>query len=219
MSEAELHVLRARLRGGIRNYAQRAALRLPLPMGLAYAEDDTVILDPDAQIRASQWDAVHDFQTQRVGHGHGKVFSHQGAALSSSCAHRSAQRRGPLLTAAPQHNASSVLRNPRYAGAFCAWRARARRNSLTVRIIPRPFPRINGSFSSVALTLGISPGRSMKRICIRCSRIVPQTREDRRHGPAREGPALQKATGHLWAVWESDDAALLSAQARNTPVS
>src|SRR2546426_992631 len=51
MSEAELHVLRARLRGGILNKAQRAALKLPLPMGLAYAEDDTVILDPDAQIQ------------------------------------------------------------------------------------------------------------------------------------------------------------------------
>jgi hypothetical protein len=38
--------------------------------------------------------------------------------------------------------------------------------------------------------LGISAGRSTKRICINCSKIVLQTREDRRHGPAREGPAL-----------------------------
>src|SRR5690348_15600862 len=51
MSEAELHVLRARLRGGILNKAQRGALKLPLPMGLAYAEDDTVTLDPDAHIQ------------------------------------------------------------------------------------------------------------------------------------------------------------------------
>src|SRR6266487_3833285 len=51
MSEAELHVLRARLRGGILNKASRAALKLPLPMGLAYTEDDTIILDPDAQIQ------------------------------------------------------------------------------------------------------------------------------------------------------------------------
>src|SRR5260370_34911385 len=51
MSEAELHVLRARLRGGILNKAQRGALKLPLPMGLAYAEDETVILDPNAQIQ------------------------------------------------------------------------------------------------------------------------------------------------------------------------
>jgi DNA invertase Pin-like site-specific DNA recombinase len=107
MSEAELHVLRARLRGGILNKAQRAALRLPLPMGLAYAEDETVILDPDAQIRASHWDAVRDLQTHRVGHCHGEVFSHKGAALSSPCSQRSARRRGPLGTAAAQHDAQS----------------------------------------------------------------------------------------------------------------
>ena len=42
MSEAELHVLKARLRGGILHQAQRGALKVPLPVGLVYAEDDTV---------------------------------------------------------------------------------------------------------------------------------------------------------------------------------
>src|SRR5487761_2796365 len=51
MSEAELHVLRARLRGGILHKASRAALKLPLPVGLAYTDDATVALDPDAQIQ------------------------------------------------------------------------------------------------------------------------------------------------------------------------
>jgi DNA invertase Pin-like site-specific DNA recombinase len=36
-SEAELHVLRARLGGGIRNKAQRGELRLVLPVGLVWA--------------------------------------------------------------------------------------------------------------------------------------------------------------------------------------
>src|SRR5437667_4714535 len=36
MSEAELFVLRARLQGGIRNYARRGALKLHLPTGLCY---------------------------------------------------------------------------------------------------------------------------------------------------------------------------------------
>src|SRR5436305_6287179 len=51
MSEAELHVLRARLRGGILNQAHRAALKLQLPVGLVYAEDESVRLDPDAQVQ------------------------------------------------------------------------------------------------------------------------------------------------------------------------
>ena len=53
MSEAELHILRARLRGGILNQAQRAALKLQLPVGLVYVEDETIHLDPDAQVQGA----------------------------------------------------------------------------------------------------------------------------------------------------------------------
>ena len=40
MSEAELHVLRARLEGGIRNKAERGELRKALPVGLVWGEDE-----------------------------------------------------------------------------------------------------------------------------------------------------------------------------------
>src|SRR5260221_6552117 len=40
MSEAELHVLRARLNGGIKNKAARGELRRGLPVGLVWGEDD-----------------------------------------------------------------------------------------------------------------------------------------------------------------------------------
>src|SRR5262245_213320 len=40
MSEAELHVLRARLDGGIRNKAARGALRRGLPVGLVWGEEE-----------------------------------------------------------------------------------------------------------------------------------------------------------------------------------
>ena len=51
MSEAELHVLKARLIGGMLNKAQRAELIIPLPIGLIYDEDQKVILDPDQQVQ------------------------------------------------------------------------------------------------------------------------------------------------------------------------
>ena len=51
MSEAELHVLRARLQGGIRNKARRGALQMPLPIGLVYDALGNVVLDPDRQIQ------------------------------------------------------------------------------------------------------------------------------------------------------------------------
>ena len=40
MSEAELHVLRARLDGGIRSKAARGHLRRGLPVGLVWGEAD-----------------------------------------------------------------------------------------------------------------------------------------------------------------------------------
>src|SRR5215203_991138 len=51
MSEAELHTLRARLEGGIRNKAARGELRCRLPVGLVWGERDGEIrLHPDAQV-------------------------------------------------------------------------------------------------------------------------------------------------------------------------
>jgi DNA invertase Pin-like site-specific DNA recombinase len=51
MSEAELHLIRARLDGGLRNKAQRGELRLALPVGLDRAEDDRIVLCPDEEVR------------------------------------------------------------------------------------------------------------------------------------------------------------------------
>ena len=50
MSEAELHVLRARLQGGILNKARRGELKMGLPVGLVYDAADRVVLDPDQRI-------------------------------------------------------------------------------------------------------------------------------------------------------------------------
>src|SRR6266567_8610325 len=51
MSEAELHLLKARLQGGILNKAQRGEFRLPLPVGFIYDDEERVVLDPDRQVQ------------------------------------------------------------------------------------------------------------------------------------------------------------------------
>ena len=53
MSEAELHVMRARLRGGILNKARRGELEMRLPIGFVYDTEARVRLDPDARIQES----------------------------------------------------------------------------------------------------------------------------------------------------------------------
>src|SRR5487761_1970278 len=51
MSEAELHVLRARLLGGQRAKASRGELEMRLPVGFVYDSAGKVVLDPDQQVQ------------------------------------------------------------------------------------------------------------------------------------------------------------------------
>jgi DNA invertase Pin-like site-specific DNA recombinase len=60
MSEAELHVLKARLRGGILNKVRRGEYRCPLPTGFVYDEAGNVVLDPDSHVRET---ITHFFDT------------------------------------------------------------------------------------------------------------------------------------------------------------
>src|SRR6266568_6951272 len=61
MSEAELFVLRARLQGGILNKARRGALKLPLPIGLCYTENEVIVLDPDLLVQTSIHEVFRSF--------------------------------------------------------------------------------------------------------------------------------------------------------------
>jgi DNA invertase Pin-like site-specific DNA recombinase len=60
LSEAELHFIRARLRGGIISKARRGELITPLPVGLAYDAAGHVVLDPDTAVRGA---VAHLFAT------------------------------------------------------------------------------------------------------------------------------------------------------------
>jgi DNA invertase Pin-like site-specific DNA recombinase len=53
MSEAELHLIRSRLRGGIENKARRGELRLNLPIGFDRDPDGHIQLTADEQVRAA----------------------------------------------------------------------------------------------------------------------------------------------------------------------
>ncbi len=65
MSEAELHVLKARLRGGILNKVRRGEYRCPLPTGFDYDELGNVVSIPTHR---SETQSLHFFETfSRVG--------------------------------------------------------------------------------------------------------------------------------------------------------
>ena len=91
MSEAELHVLRARLDGGIRNKAARGELRRGIPVGLVWGEKDgEVLLHPDASVTAVIRAVSRSFRRARFGAP--RVARVAGAGLALPVA--LAQRRG-----------------------------------------------------------------------------------------------------------------------------
>jgi DNA invertase Pin-like site-specific DNA recombinase len=123
MSEAELHVLKARLRGGILNKVRRGEYRCVLPTGFMYDEAGNVVLDPDSQIRET---IAHFFETfSRVGSACQtvKVFRDEGLQFPSRFRNQAATVFRPLTAS----TAMRTLNNPRYAGAYVYGRRRYRR--------------------------------------------------------------------------------------------
>lgn len=124
MSEAELHILRARLDGGIRNKAARGELRRGLPTGLVWGEaDGEVRLHPDEAVVG----AIRAVFAR---------FSEFGSARRVWLWFRSENLSFPLQMhhsdqirwiAPTYHAIHSVLANPVYAGAYCYGRSRQER--------------------------------------------------------------------------------------------
>jgi DNA invertase Pin-like site-specific DNA recombinase len=123
MSEAELHVLKARLRGGILNKARRGEYHCPLPTGFIYDETGNVVLDPDTQIREA---IAYFFETfSRVGSASQtvKMFRNEGLVFPSRLRIGDRTVFRPLTAS----TAMRMLNNPRYAGVYVYGRRQYRR--------------------------------------------------------------------------------------------
>jgi DNA invertase Pin-like site-specific DNA recombinase len=135
LSEAELHVLRARLQGGILNKARRGELRKTLPTGLEYDDQGKVILDPDRQIQRTLFTFFRTFE--RLGSALETVKFFRKKKLLFPRRQRPGMR---LIWAPLTHSlALDVLRNPRYAGCYVHGQARTRRTpdgKLKVKQLP-----------------------------------------------------------------------------------
>lgn len=123
MSEAELHVLKARLRGGVLNKARRGEYRCSLPVGFVYDPLGNVVLDPDAQVRET---IQHFFETfARLGSAHRTVrsFREEGLLFPSRLKGRKGAA-GIVFLPLTASAANRVLHNPRYAGIYAYGRRR-----------------------------------------------------------------------------------------------
>jgi DNA invertase Pin-like site-specific DNA recombinase len=188
MSEAELHFIRARLRGGQLSAARRGELRMGLPVGLVYDSAGHVVLDPDTGVQ----DAVrHLFAVfARTGSARAVVAAFAGEKLLFPVRISTGARKGELAWMPLTHwRVLRTLHNPRYAGAFCYGRRReaiAANGKKTFQVLPRE--------QWTALIPGAHPGyitwEDYEAHQQALLRNAAARGSERAAGPAREGTAL-----------------------------
>ena len=188
LSEAELHFIRARLRGGQLSKARRGELRMILPVGLVYDPSGKVVLDPDAGVQRA---ISHLFATfSRTGSARAVVQTFRAEGLRFPGRIRTGAHKGELSWTPLRHDrVLRVLHNPRYAGAFVYGRLRQRpgpNGRLRTERVPR------GEWTS--LIRDAHEGYiSFESFELNQSLLAANAQAhgaEREKGPAREGSAL-----------------------------
>ena len=127
MSESELHILRARLDGGIRNKAARGELRRGLPVGLAWGEaDGEILMHPDEAVTGVIAAIFDQFAVCGSVRGIWLWLRDQGLKFPLQ---PGAYVRGSeiIWTEPTYHAVHNVLTHPAYAGAYTFGRSRQER--------------------------------------------------------------------------------------------
>jgi DNA invertase Pin-like site-specific DNA recombinase len=124
MSEAELHVLRARLEGGIRNKAARGELRRGLPVGLVWGEEDGEIrFHPDESVTGAIRAVFERFAELGSARQVWLWFRAQGLRFPM----QSSTLEGIRWVTPTYTKIHQVLTNPVYAGAYVYGKTRHER--------------------------------------------------------------------------------------------
>lgn len=135
MSEAELHLIRKRLWGGVLNKAHRGELTYLLPVGFVYDEQKRVVLDPD---KAVQNAIRHMFVTfRRTGSAGKTAIDFYKRKLDFPIHIEDGKAVWGQLN---RDRVVSILHHPRYAGAFVYGRTRDHR-TVQGRKIVKNLPR------------------------------------------------------------------------------
>ena len=187
MSEAELHVLRARLQGGLINKARRGELNFLLPVGLVRDHRDRVILEPDQQVQQ----AIRlFFETyERSGTATGIVRFFRERELRFPRRLQRGVRKGEIVWGSLRHSrALQVLHNPRYSGTYVYGRHRVDKTGQKKGPVALPLKEWQ------VVIPDAHPGyisweqyqRNLQRLR-ECSQAYGR---DRRKSPPGQGPAL-----------------------------
>ncbi|HEY5990242.1 MAG TPA: recombinase family protein [Streptosporangiaceae bacterium] len=188
MSQAELHILKARMRGGVLNKARRGELEMGPPVGLIYRPDGKLVLDPDQEVQAALRFVFETFARTRSAMQTLRWFRDEGIRFPRRP--RAGPHKGELLWGRLDHSRIlQMLHNPRYAGAFVYGRVRTGRTPdgkyHAVKVPPAKWPYV---------IRDAHPGYiSWDQFEANQTRLAENALgygTERKFGPAREGPAL-----------------------------
>jgi excisionase family DNA binding protein len=117
MSEAELHIMRARLEQGRWHKAERGELGFNLPRGYLKHPSGEVALDPDERVRDTIRLVFDVFERRGSVHGVMRYLIDHGIALPDRA--RNGPTRGEIVWRPPHRGAIlNMLTSPAYAGAY-----------------------------------------------------------------------------------------------------
>lgn len=187
MSEAELHVLRARLHGGAINKARRGELNFLLPVGLVRDPQDRVILDPDQQVRQALKLFFETYDRLGTACAVVRLFHEQGLMFPRKL--QRGLRKGEVVWGPLEHSRSlQVLHNPRYSGTYVYGRHRVDRTGR--KKTPIALPLEEWQIVIPDAHPGYISWPQFQRNLERLRECSQAHGRDRRKSPPGQGPAL-----------------------------
>ena len=199
MAEAELHVLRARLEGGMRNKAARGELRRALPVGLVWGEQEgEVHFDPDESVVSTIRTVFSKFTELGSVRRVWLWFCSEGLRFPL----RSNMKSKIRWVAATYRAIYRVLTNPVYAGAYIYGKSHRERYvdeqgklRMRTRLLPMAeWPVLLPEHHVGYIDWGNLPSQPSTHRLQRASRTTPGGRRCERR------LRLTAGLGHVWKV-------------------
>ena len=189
MSEAELHLLRARLIGGQINKARRGELWMKPPIGFVYDDSGRAVFDPDQQVQRAVRLLFETFH--RTGSAMRVVHHFKTEGVLWPRRITSGVRAGELLFGSLEHSrVLGILHNPRYTGAFVYGRTRQRKVAIGGQVRYRRLKREEWSVFLPNMYPGYISWEEFESNQAKLLANANGYGEDRRKSPPREGSAL-----------------------------